>query len=142
VDSINDENRRLIYHYQELEQAVNVAREQMNSIQNNIFSGESTINTIESLAKSGSGVDDSDSAESIIPIGSGCFVHAEIKNVSKIVINVGSGAAIEKSTEDAIEYIKNRNNKFREMLEDMNKSLITITQKMNEIEQTLRSENS
>lgn len=130
-----DEARQLLYHYQELEQAVGVAREQMAAIQKNIMAGESTIRTIEALDQTSH----VDSTESIVPIGSGCFVHAEIKDVSKVVIHIGSGANVEKSTNDAVSYLKNRNDRFREMLEDMNKSLTTILQKMQEIEKKLGS---
>jgi prefoldin alpha subunit len=47
-------------------------------------------------------------ADTLIPVGGGSFVRAKLDDVSKIVMGVGAGVAIEKPTEDSITEIKGR----------------------------------
>ena len=48
------------------------------------------------------------SADTLIPVGGGSFVRAKLDDVSKIVMGVGAGVAIEKPIEDSIIEIKSR----------------------------------
>lgn len=47
-------------------------------------------------------------ADTLIPVGGGSFVRAKLDDVSKIVMGVGAGVAIEKPIEDSISEIKDR----------------------------------
>ena len=47
-------------------------------------------------------------ADTLIPVGGGSFVRAKLDDVSKIVMGVGAGVAIEKPIEDSISEIKSR----------------------------------
>ncbi len=49
-----------------------------------------------------------DDADALIPVGGGSFVRAKLADVSKIVMGVGAGVAVEKTIEDSISEIKNR----------------------------------
>jgi prefoldin alpha subunit len=48
------------------------------------------------------------SSDALIPVGGGSFVRAKLDDVSKIVMGVGAGVAIEKPIEDSISEIKDR----------------------------------
>ena len=58
--------------------------------------------TLENISKA------NDGAESLIPIGGGVFIYASVKNTSKVLLDIGSGIAAEKSLDDAIEKIDER----------------------------------
>ena len=47
-------------------------------------------------------------AEALIPVGGGSFVRGKLADVSKIVMGVGAGVAIEKPIQDSISEIKGR----------------------------------
>jgi len=47
-------------------------------------------------------------ADALIPVGGGSFVRAKLADISKIVVGVGAGVAIEKPIEDSIKEIKER----------------------------------
>jgi len=48
------------------------------------------------------------SADTLIPVGGGSFVRAKLDDVSKIVMGVGAGVAVEKPIEESISEIKSR----------------------------------
>jgi prefoldin alpha subunit len=47
-------------------------------------------------------------ADVLIPVGGGSFVRGRLADVSKIVVGVGAGVAIEKPIQDSISEIKSR----------------------------------
>ena len=47
-------------------------------------------------------------AESLIPVGGGSYVRAKLADVSKIVMGVGAGVAIERPIDDSVNEIKSR----------------------------------
>lgn len=48
------------------------------------------------------------SADTLIPVGGGSFVRAKLDDVSKIVVGVGAGVAIEKPIDDSVSEIRDR----------------------------------
>jgi len=62
-------------------------------------------------------------ADTLIPVGGGSFVRAKLDDVSKIVMGVGAGVAIEKPIEDSITEIKNR-------IADMEKARTTLQEQL------------
>lgn len=129
------EARTLLARYQEMQRTVGVAQEQINMIRGNLLACESSINTLSGLKAA----TDNDVVESVVPVGSGCLVYAEIRSVSKVVINVGAGTNIEKDIDDALAYLGARREKFEKMMQDVNASLTTISKNMKEIEELLDS---
>lgn len=79
-------------------------------------------------------------ADALIPVGGGSFVRAKLADVSKIVVGVGAGVAIEKPIDLSITEIKDRIaglDKARTTLqEQLNQTLIRLEEnreKLNEI---------
>ncbi|WNY27225.1 prefoldin subunit alpha [Methanolapillus ohkumae] len=128
--------RQLVAQYQEFQRNAEAVQEQMNMVRNTLAGCESSVRTISGLKEAAS----KDAFESIIPVGSGCFVHAEIKNFSKVIINVGSGANVEKNVDEALEFLNERKGKLEKMLQDLNTSLTTFVQKMQSIEAVLNQQ--
>ena len=124
------EARRLVAEYQEYQRNAEALQEQMAMARNTLAGCDSSLRTIAALkdaAKSGE-------CTSVIPVGSGCFVHAEIRDFSKVIVNVGSGANIEKDVDDALAFLTERKAKLEKMIQDLNDSVAKLVQKMKQIE--------
>ncbi|GEM_PF-672067 len=64
--------------------------------------------------------------EILVPIGSGVFVNANMKNASTVLFDIGAGLATEKTSEDAIKKIDGR----IENLQKTQEKLITMMQQL------------
>jgi prefoldin alpha subunit len=53
-----------------------------------------------------------DRTESLVPVGIGIYMRALIPPVDKLLVNVGAGVSVEKSKQDAINYIESRIKEF------------------------------
>lgn len=62
-------------------------------------------------------------ADTLIPVGGGSFVRAKLADVSKIVMGVGAGVAIEKPIEQSISEIKGR-------IADLDKARIALQEQL------------
>ncbi|MDV0444717.1 Prefoldin subunit alpha [Methanimicrococcus sp. At1] len=127
------EARQLVAEYQEYQRSVETLQGQMEMVRNTLAGCDSSINTITALKEAAA----AGNSESVIPVGSGCFVHAEIRDFSKVIINIGSGANVEKNVDDALAFLKERRDKLEKMIQDLNESLAQILQNMREIESKL-----
>ncbi|CAN5347901.1 prefoldin subunit alpha [soil metagenome] len=50
--------------------------------------------------------------ESLVPVGVGVYMKALIPTIDKLLVNVGAGVTVEKSKQDAINYIESRIKEF------------------------------
>jgi prefoldin, archaeal alpha subunit/eukaryotic subunit 5 len=124
------EARQLLAEYQEYQRNAEAIQEQASMVRNTLAGCDSSLQTISALKEAA----DAGIYESVIPVGSGCFVHAEIRNFSKVIVNVGSGANIEKDVDEALTFLTERKAKLEKMIQDLNESAATIYQKMKQIE--------
>jgi prefoldin alpha subunit len=53
-----------------------------------------------------------DQTEALVPVGIGVYMKALIPPLDKLLVNVGAGVSIEKSKQDAINYIESRIKEF------------------------------
>ncbi|MEM0493156.1 MAG: prefoldin subunit alpha [Candidatus Thermoplasmatota archaeon] len=58
--------------------------------------------TLEQLKKN------QDVSETLVPIGTGVFIHASLKDTSKALIDIGAGVVAEKNIDEAIQKIDKR----------------------------------
>jgi len=124
------ETRQLVAEYQEYQRSIEAINEQMAMVRNTLAGCESSMTTISALKEAAA----NGGYESVIPVGSGCFVHAEIRDFSKVIVNVGSGANIEKNVDDALAFLAERKKKLEKMIQDLNDSFEKIIQNMKQIE--------
>ncbi|MDL2261564.1 prefoldin subunit alpha [Methanimicrococcus sp. OttesenSCG-928-J09] len=125
--------RRMVAEYQEYQRSVEALQGQMEMVRNTLAACDSSISTITALKEAAA----NGSSESVIPVGSGCFVHAEIRDFSKVIVNVGSGANIEKNVDDALAFLVERKSKLESMVQDLNESLAKFVENMRAIESQL-----
>ena len=63
-----------------------------------------------------------DTVETLVPLGAGSFINAEIKNENKVIMSLGSGVAVSKTFEEAKETAAQQKQELENTLD--NKSLI------------------
>lgn len=62
------------------------------------------ISSVESIR----GINQNQEFESLIPVGLGTYVKANISGTSKVLLNVGAGIVVEKEHDSAINYLESR----------------------------------
>ncbi len=68
----------------------------------------------------------------LVPIGAGSFIIAELADSEKIIMGIGAGASIEKSFEDSIQELKNRQAELEKIKASLQQQLIQATSQLEE----------
>tara|TARA_B100000029_G_scaffold321537_1_gene313944 strand:- start:928 stop:1350 length:423 start_codon:yes stop_codon:yes gene_type:complete len=96
-----EQAQQLLQQMQFLENHFSQLTQQGNSIINIIHEANAAINSIkETKTKAES--------DNLVPVGMGVYVKSKMKSMDKVIINVGSGVAIEKDQDSAINWIETR----------------------------------
>ncbi|RXA16800.1 prefoldin subunit alpha [Methanosarcina sp. MSH10X1] len=128
---VSEDIRNLAARHQEFQRQAEALRQQMNMVQASITSCDQTIITINELKTASA---EGKIAETMVPVGFGSFVHAEIKNADKVIVDLGSGFSAEKTADEAIETLNRRKEQLTKILEQMNTSLTNYLQGMQALE--------
>ncbi|MFQ5969332.1 MAG: prefoldin subunit alpha [Nitrososphaerales archaeon] len=90
---------------------------------NDIFSREATISRLIEEGRLAidaiKNISGSDQVQTLMPIGIGVYMQAYVTPVDKLLLSVGSGVAIEKSKDDAVNYIESRTQELEVALRTM-----------------------
>ena len=68
-----------------------------------------------------------DTIETLVPIGAGSFIKAEIKNEDKVIMSLGSGVAVSKSFEEAKATAAEQEKQLQDTLDKLFEDLQQIT---------------
>jgi prefoldin alpha subunit len=128
---VSEDFRNLAVRHQEFQRQAEALRQQMNMVQASLTSCDQTIVTINELKTASA---EGKIAETMVPVGFGSYVHAEIKNADKIVVDLGAGFSAEKTADEAIETLNRRKEQLTKILEQMNASLTNYVQGMQALE--------
>jgi prefoldin alpha subunit len=128
---VSEDIRNLAIRHQEFQRQSEALREQMNMVQASITSCDQTVVTINELKTASAG---GRTAETMVPVGFGSFVHAEIKNADKVIVDLGAGFSAEETSDGAIETLNRRKEQLTKILEQMNASLTNYVQGMQALE--------
>ena len=128
---VSEEIRNLAARHQEFQRQAEALRQEMSMVQASISSCDQTIVTINELkAASEAGK----AAETMVPVGFGSYVYAEVKNADRVVVNLGAGFSAEETAEEAIETLNRRKEQLTKIFEQMNASLTKFVQGMQTLE--------
>ena len=100
-------------------------------VQASITSCDQTIVTINELKTTSS---EGKTAETMVPVGFGSFVYAEIKKADTVIVDLGAGFSAEETADEAIETLKRRKEQLTKILEQMSASLTKYIQGMQALE--------
>ncbi|MDR7665908.1 prefoldin subunit alpha [Methanosarcina sp. Z-7115] len=128
---VSEDIRNLAARHQEFQRQAEALRQEMNMVQASISSCDQTIITINELKTASA---EGKTAETMVAVGFGSFVHAEIKNADKVIVDLGAGFSAEKTAHEAIETLNRRKEQLTKILEQMNASLTKYIQGMQALE--------
>ena len=127
-----EQAQQLLYQMQMLENMFGELTQKESSIINIIREANSAIHSIK-------GIDTKTESDSLIPLGLGAFVKSKVKSDEKIIINVGSGVAIEKNHDDAINYLESRLKELEIALQDTNQQRQQIAANLEQGKQQMQN---
>jgi prefoldin alpha subunit len=68
--------------------------------------------------------------EALVPVGAGSFIRVELADSEKIVMGVGAGVSLEKSVNDSIESLKNRQDDLEKLRTSLQQQLSQIASRI------------
>ncbi len=119
--------RHQVYQYQ----AESIAQ-QINMVKLTIKDVETALATIASLKGEPSGI------ETLVPIGFGSFVKANLVNTDTIVVGIGAGVSIEKKIDDAKSFLEKRKDELTKYFEQLNATITKLGQELQNIEKIVQ----
>lgn len=78
--------------------------------------------------------------ESLVPIGIGVYLKVTVPQVTNLLVNVGSGVTIEKSKENAKNYVESRIKEFELALKQLQSQKEQIAMRMNQLQNEVNVE--
>lgn len=78
--------------------------------------------------------------ESLVPIGIGVYLKVTVPQVTNLLVNVGSGVTIEKSKENAKNYVELRIKEFELALKQLQSQKEQIAMRMNQLQNEVNVE--
>ena len=127
-----EQTQQLLYQMQMLENLFGELTQKENSIINIIREANSAIHSIK-------GIDTQSESDSLVPLGLGAFMKSKVNSNEKIIVNVGSGVAIEKNHTDAINYLESRLKELEIALQDTNQQRQQIAANLEHGKQQMQS---
>ncbi len=128
---VSEDIRNLAARHQEFQRQAEALKQEMSMVQASVSSCDQTIVTINELkAASEAGK----AAETMVPVGFGSYVYAEVKNANRVIVNLGAGFSAEETAEEAIETLNRRKEQLTKIFEQMNASLTQFVQGMQTLE--------
>jgi len=111
---------------------------------NDILGKEATVTRLITEAHLASeaiqGLSSTDQKESLIPIGIGVFLKVTVPQVTNLLVSVGSGVTIEKSKENAKNYVESRIKEFELALQQIQSQKEQIAMRMNQLQNEVNVE--
>ena len=128
---VSEDVRNLAARYQEFQRQAEGLKQEMNMVQASVSSCDQAIVTINELKAASA---EGKTAETMVPVGFGSYVHAEIKDADRVLVNLGAGFSAEKTADEAIETLNRRKDQLTKIFEQMNASLTKYIQGMQAME--------
>ena len=74
----------------------------------------------------------------LMPIGSGCYVHGKFANAKHVLVDIGAGVLLSKSTDDANSFISGREAEIAKLKADLQGEAEKVAREMNSIVSKIR----
>ncbi|MCJ7445618.1 MAG: prefoldin subunit alpha [Methanotrichaceae archaeon] len=126
-----EEIRRLILAYQQYQSQAEALVRQINLAQLTSAGLDRAIEAVQAMDKAYEG------QNMLVSIGSGSFIHAKLASKAKVVLNVGAGVSIEKTTVEASESLQVQKSEISEGLKKMNDVLSKLDGEIQKIQTIL-----
>ena len=127
-----EQAQQLLYQMQMLENMFGELTQKESSIINIIREANSAIHSIK-------GISTQSESDNLVPLGLGAFMKTKVNSDEKIIMNVGSGIAIEKTHDDAINYLESRLKELEIALQDTNQQRQQIAANLEQGKQQMQN---
>lgn len=111
---------------------------------NDIMGKEATVSRLITEAHLASeaiqGLSSTAEQDSLIPIGIGVFLKVKVPQVTNLLVSVGSGVTIEKSKENAKNYVESRIKEFELASQQIQSQKEQIAMRMNQLQNEVNAE--
>ena len=138
----NDEEflRETMVELRVLESSVNLIQSRLNMIGNAIDEISMTNTSLEGIKNSSKG------SEILVPAGASSFVRATLSDVKKVIMGVGAGVSIEKTIEDSLTDLKNRQDELEKIKSSLQnqfgQALKDLDSKKNQVAEVIKKRES
>lgn len=112
----------------EMVNEINLYKNQAEVLQQQVEAIQASLAEVETLKSTLEDIKDEKSLETLVPVGAGSFMNAEIKKTDEIIMSVGAGVAIKKSAEEAKETLASQKEELNDSLDKMLNNLQKISQ--------------
>ncbi len=123
-----EEVRRLLMVYQQRQAEADAIVRQLGLFQLSLEGCEKAIKAVEAMETAEEGQD------MLVPIGQDSFIHAKLAAKERVVVGVGAGASIEKSTQEAKASLNARKAQLLEASGKLSQTLSKIEEEMGKIQ--------
>lgn len=96
-----EQAQQLMYQVQMLENYLSELSQRENTLYNVLREATSAISSIKELKEK-------PDCETLVPLGMGTYIQTKNSSNNKIILNIGSGVAMEKTSDSAINYLEAR----------------------------------
>ena len=127
-----EQAQQLAYQMQMLENLFAELTQKENSIINIIREANTAMHTIK-------GVSTNSQSDSLVPLGLGAFMKTKANSDEKIIMNIGSGVAVEKTHDNAINYLESRLKELEIALQDTNQQRQQIAANLEQGKQQMQN---
>lgn len=112
---------------EEIVNQLNIYQSQAELIQQQMEAVRATISELEILENTLKDIQGKEGSETLVPVGAGSFIKAELKETSEVIMSVGAGVAIKKNFEEAMKTIDSQKKELEATLQKMGENLRKIT---------------
>jgi prefoldin alpha subunit len=127
---MKDDFQNKIVHFQMLEANLKALQQKAEEANQRIEETHATRSAIEDLRNV-------KPSQALIPLGSGNFVMGRVENSEDIVVGIGSGVAIKKTRDEAIEALDATMKELEHALEDMKSQIMGTALQMERLQEDL-----
>lgn len=120
--------RQLSTQYQQYKNQLESIKQHLDMVYTSSEECVKALDTLKNLESMEEGV------ESMVPIGSGTYMHAQFNDLNRFVVDIGAGISVEKNLEETKQTLNKRKEEMDNAYERLNESYSQVAQNMQEIE--------
>lgn len=125
-----EELQKILFELENSRRQLDAITKQMQVLDLTLNELNSTQNALNSLRENKSG------KEMFVPIGSGSYIKAELKDNEKVLIGLGARISIEKSVEEAKRILEEREKNLSKTMENLQEKAIELNNKITRLTPT------
>lgn len=130
MDKVSERDRKVLM-LQLLQNEAEAIQRRILEVELLVSEYNKTLETLQFLSSS------QQSVEALMDLGGGVFAYVDVKDVKKLLVNVGAGVVVEKDVNNTIDFIKNRISRIEETREKLLASLQQVVQQASKIQKEL-----